>query len=130
MARHNSQRGSLAGHVILVVQRTWAIAHALSSSLEASGAEVLLSVDPRSALGLVEHPHLSAAVLDGNSRELCQQLNARGIRYLLYTGRERADDECASAPIVRKPASPTHVLESVERLLAGLNGYPASIKDP
>ena len=130
MPKHTSQSGSLAGHVILVVQRAWTIAHALSSSLEANGAKVLLSVNSRSALGLVDHPGLSAAVLDGNSRELCRQLNARGIPYLLYTGRLRTDDECAAAPIVRKPASPTHVVESVERLLRGLNGHPASIKDP
>ena len=130
MPRHNSQRSSLAGRVILVVQRTWAIAHALSSLLEANGAEVLLSVDPRSASELVDHPDLSAAILDGNCRELCRQLNARGIPYLLFTGRLRTDDECAAAPIVRKPASPTHVVESVERLLRGLNGHPASIKHP
>jgi hypothetical protein len=64
-----------------------------------------------------------AAVLDGNSRALCRQLNARGIPYLLYTGRPQIGDECAAAPIVRKPVSPTHVVESVERLLMELNGH-------
>ena len=130
MPKHTSQSGSLDGHVILVVQRAWTIAHALSSSLEANGAKVLLSVNSRSALGLVDHPGLSAAVLDGDSRELCRQLNARGIPYVLFTGREQTDGECTAAPIVLKPNSPTHVVESVERLLTGLNGYPASIKDP
>jgi len=130
MPRHNSQRGSLAGRVILVVQRTWVIAQALSSSLEANGAEVLLSVDPRSASGLVDHPDLSAAILDGSSREVCQQLNARGIPYLLYTGSLQIDDACAGAPVVLKPVSPSHVVEGLERLLTGLNGHPASIKDP
>jgi hypothetical protein len=130
MAKHSSQSGSLVGCVVLVVQRTWTIANALSSSFKANGAKVLLSVNSRSALGLVDYPGLSAAVLDGNSRELCWQLDARGIPYVLYTGRVKTDNECAAAPIVRKPATPTRVVESVERLLTGLNGHPASIKYP
>jgi len=123
MAKHRPQSGSLTGRVILVVQRRWVIAHALSASLEANGAEVLLAVNARSASGLLDHPDLSAAILDGNSRALCRQLNARGIPYLLYTGRPQFGDECAAAPIVRKPVSSTHVVESVERLLTGLNGH-------
>jgi DNA-binding response OmpR family regulator len=114
--------------VILVVQRSWSIAQAVSSSFKANGAEVLLSVNPKSALRLVDHPHLSAAVLDSNGPELCRYLDARGIPYVLYTGRKQIADECAAAPVVRKPASPTHVVESVERLLTRLNGYRVSIK--
>ena len=47
--------------MVLVVQRTWTIANALSSSFKANGAKVLLSVNSRSALGLVDYPGLSAA---------------------------------------------------------------------
>ena len=108
----------LKGRVILIVQRVWVIASALASAFEANGAQVLLATNSRSGLAaLADHPHLSAAVLDSRSRELCRQLEVRGIPFLLYTGRDQIGDECAGAPIVRKPASPADVVDRVERLL-------------
>jgi len=108
---------SLNGRVVLIVQRSWVIASALARAFEANGARVLLSTNPSSGLALVSHPLLSAAVLDSNSRELCNQLEARGIPFLFYTARDRIDGGCVRAPIVRKPASPATVIEGVQQLL-------------
>ena len=115
--RRRLRAAPLKGRVVLIVQRVWVIASALSNAFQANGAHVLLAANPRSGLALADHPRLSAAVLNGRSRELCRQLEVRGIPFLLYTGRDQIDDECAEAPIVRKPASPADVVDRVERLL-------------
>jgi len=117
MQRQTTQGGSLDGRVVLIVQRLWVVANALARAFEANGAQVLLATNSRSGLALADHPNLSAAVLDSGSRELCRQLEARGIPFLFYTGRDRINDEFATAPIIRKPASPAEVVDGVEQLL-------------
>jgi hypothetical protein len=102
---------SLEGLVILIFQRGWVIARSLANALEAEGARVLLSAT------VPEHPQPSAAILDSHRPELCQQLKANGVPFLLYTGNQWVHDECAGALIVRKPASPADVVEAVKRLL-------------
>jgi len=102
---------SLEGLVILIFQRGWVIARSLANALEAEGARVLLSAT------VPEHPQPSAAILDSHRLELCQQLKANGVPFLLYTGNQWVHDECAGALIVRKPASPADVVEAVKRLL-------------
>ena len=109
---------SLDGRIVLVVQRSWFIAVMLARAFEENGAKVLLARNSSSGLGLVDHPLLSAAVLDSDSRELCRLLGARGVPYLFYTGRARnIDDEFDTAPVIRKPARPAAVIHGVERLL-------------
>jgi len=117
MKRQTIQGSSLDGRVVLIVQRLWVVANALASAFEANGAQVLLARNSRSGLALANHPNLSAAVLDSGSRELCRQLEARGIPFLFYTGRDRINDAFATAPIIRKPASPAEVVDGVEQLL-------------
>ena len=117
MQRQTTQGGSLDGRVVLIVQRLWVVANALARAFEANRAQVLLATNSRSGLALADHPNLSAAVLDSGSRELCRQLEARGIPFLFYTGRDRINDEFATAPIIRKPASPAEVVDGVEQLL-------------
>jgi|SRR5215831_19388141 len=112
-----SMAGSLDGRVVLVVQRSWLIANNLARALEANGAKVLLATNSSSALRLVDHPLLSAAVLNSDSRELCRLLEARGISFLFYTGRAQIIDEFNTAPVIRKPARPAEVVDGVGRLL-------------
>ena len=108
---------SLDGRVVLIVQRSWFIASILARAFEANGAKVLLATNSSSGLELVGNPLLSAAVLDRASRELCRLLEARGIPFLFYAARDRINDEFATAPIIRKPASPAEVVDGVEQLL-------------
>jgi hypothetical protein len=112
-----SEERPLQGRVILVVQRRWLIARQLGSLLEAKGARALLANSAASGHSLTDVPELCAAVVDSDSAELCHELDARGVPYVLYTGREQAGDECAEAPLVRKPAGPEQVATEVERLL-------------
>jgi DNA-binding response OmpR family regulator len=111
------QGASLEGKVILIVERSWLIATTLAMAFEVKGARVVLS--NKAALDLADHINLSAAVLDSHSGELCKELEARGIPYLMYTAqaREKVRDECAAAPIIGKPASAAEVVARVEQLL-------------
>jgi DNA-binding response OmpR family regulator len=106
---------SLEGKVILIVQRSWLISTALAMAFEVKGARAVLS--NKAASDLPDRINVSAAVLDSHSGELCKELEARGIPYLMYTAREKVRDECAAAPIIEKPASAAEVVARVEQLL-------------
>jgi DNA-binding response OmpR family regulator len=108
---------SLLGCVILIVQRKWAIAHDLSAAFEANDARVLLANNARTALALADAPDLSAAVLDSESRRVCTRLAERSIPFIVYSGREHIDDECAEGLMVRKPATSEAVVVAVKQLL-------------
>jgi len=71
---------------------------------------------------LADAPDLAAAVLDSDSLELCRKLQDRGVPYLMFTGREQVADECAKAPVVRKPARTEEVVAAIERLLLPRGG--------
>jgi hypothetical protein len=75
-------------------------------------------------LKLAEDPDLAAAVLDGDSAQLCRLLDENHIPYVVYSARAYLDDECADATFVPKPASPEEVVASVERLLGPRNHAP------
>src|SRR5262249_15566390 len=103
----------LDGSVVLVVQRSWLIASALARVFEAKGAKVVMAKEPAVALAVLSQ--LDAAVLDGESHELCCLLELRGIAFVLYTARDPRED--ARAPIVGKPAPAEDVVARVEQLL-------------
>jgi DNA-binding response OmpR family regulator len=109
-----SQEPSLFGQVILIVQRRWVLAKSLSSAFEAKGARVLLANNADSGVASADHPHLAAAVLDGQSLQLCRKLGKRSVPFVVYTGFEHVDD---ATTIVRKPARAEQVVASVQRLL-------------
>ena len=60
---------------------------------------------------------LAAAVLDGDSAQLCRLLDQKQIPHVIYSAREQVDEECAEGTFIRKPASVEEVVASVERLL-------------
>ena len=70
---------------------------------------------------------LSAAVLDfgfkdGDSRALCGRLNEREIPYVLHSGYQHLGDACRRGIVVEKPASPSEIIDVLDRLLGGHNG--------
>jgi len=107
---------SLERSLVLVVQRSWLIASALANSFESKGAKVVLAKE--SATASAKLPHLTAAVLDGQSRELGWLLEMRGIPFVLYTARALSEGTFARAPTVEKPAPVADVVARVEELLA------------
>ena len=111
------QGGGLDGQVVLIVQRSWVVATALANSFEEKGASAVLAKVPVPDLAGI--PNLCAAVVDGQSRELCRLLEARGIPFVLYTARNQIEADDAGAPIVLKPAPAAEVVARVESLLGG-----------
>jgi DNA-binding response OmpR family regulator len=111
------QGGGLDGQVVLIVQRNWVIATALAKSFEEKGASAVLA--KVFAPDLTSIPNLCAAVVDGQSRELCRLLEARGIPFVLYTARDQIEADATGVPIVLKPASAAEVVARVESLLSG-----------
>jgi DNA-binding response OmpR family regulator len=108
---------SLSDRAILIVQRQWVVTRSLASAFEAEGVRVLRANSADSGRSLVEQSDLACAVLDSESRELCRMLKSKGIPFVMYTGREVLDDECAGAPVIKKPATPREVVALVKRLL-------------
>ena len=106
---------SLHGRTILIVQQNWIIATALATAFEARGAQALLAKN--SLPDLANVPNVSAAVLGSHSRDLCQQLRARGVPFVVYTGHTKIDHECSAAAIIEKPAPSAEVVARVETLL-------------
>ena len=99
-------------------QRSWLIARNLASAFEAQGARVLSTNNTRSAAAFVDEPGLSVAIVDSARRVICKRLSQRDIPFVVYTGRERMDDECAEGPTIHKPASTEVIVATVKRLLS------------
>ena len=111
--------GPFVGRSILIVQKQWLIAWGLALAFETKGARALLAGGAVAALELADDPDLAAAVVDGDSVQLCRLLEEKRIPYLVYSAREQFDhDKFARATlIIRKPALAGEVVASVERLL-------------
>src|SRR4051794_31770864 len=105
---------SLLGRAILIVQRGWLVSRSLASAFEAEGARVLRAGSPSAGVTLVEQPDLACAVLDSKSHELCRMLKTKGIPFIMYTGTEVIDGECAGAPVILKPAKAQEVVALVK----------------
>jgi DNA-binding response OmpR family regulator len=118
MPRRSAQDRSFHGRVILIVQRTWVIAHGLATAFEVKGAQVVMAREARLGSSLTEIRDLSAAVLDRHNLELCQPLKVRGVPFVLYTGRAVVNHNCAAAAIIRKPAPAAEVVARVEEMLS------------
>ena len=112
------------GRSILIVQKQWGIARDLALAFEKKGARVLSARDAAVGLELANDPDLAAAVLDSDSAQLCRLLNEKQVPYVVHSGSEQLDDECADATFVPKPASPEEVVASVERLLGPRDQAP------
>jgi len=105
-------RRSAQGRVILIVQRSWLIASGLAGAFETTGAKVVIAKNLHADLANI--PNLSAAVLDSASHELCRELEAKAIPFVLYTAQNQFEAES----VIKKPASPKEVVARVEELLA------------
>ena len=113
----------LEGRLILVVEDEPIIALDIVDCFEKAGASVFTARKLEDGMRLATHPDLSAAVLDfglsdGESTELCERLNERGIPFVLHSGfgdiEEQAWATCVAIP---KPAIPDKLVETVARLL-------------
>lgn len=112
----------LTGRSILIVEDESLIALDMASEFGRRGARVHVANSLNRALDLVEADDLSAAVLDhglndGDSSILCERLKERHIPFLIYSGYDEVEGECATAPLIEKPAPMTRVANEIEALL-------------
>jgi DNA-binding response OmpR family regulator len=101
----------LAGRSILLVEDEPLVCLDTMKRLEAAGAKVFAASHLDKALGLADHPDISAGVLDfdlGNadSTLICWRLFDRRIPFLFHTGRVySAFRQWPTAPVILKPAT-------------------------
>jgi DNA-binding response OmpR family regulator len=113
----------LAGHSVLVVEDEPLIAFDIEAALARAGARVLVSNDLRKAVALLEDDRVSAAIVDrklrdGDSAQLCERLQNRGIPFVIYTGFGQTDEAWQRVPHVAKPANPEVLVTTVVGLLS------------
>jgi hypothetical protein len=95
---------------------------------------VLLARCLREVQALVaEHSDLSAAVLDfgledGDTGALCEQLNARGIPFVVNTGYPQVGEACHKGIIVQKPAEGAKLIDTLTACLTPRR--PPSVDGP
>jgi DNA-binding response OmpR family regulator len=112
---------SLKGRSILIVEDQAIISLHIQSILGDVGARIVTAPNLRTALAAVKDSTLSAAIIDylledGNNSEICEQLNARGIPFVLFSGAPRPIGECAQGTYLEKPTTAAKLLASVEAL--------------
>ena len=115
---------ALRGCSILVVEDEPLIALDIVTALEEAGAHTTTTTTVRHALILVEHDGLSAAIMDhalgdGDSRQLCARLKARGIPYVSYRGFGPVEGASETSLHISKPVAMDVLMSAVEGLLAG-----------
>jgi CheY-like chemotaxis protein len=100
----------LSGRSILVVEDEPLVCLDIATRLQAAGANVFSASHLEKALGLAEHPDLSAGVLDfdlGNadSTAVCWKLLDRRLPFVFHSGRVySAFQQWPRAPVILKPA--------------------------
>jgi DNA-binding response OmpR family regulator len=112
----------LAGRSVLVVEDDPIIVLDILQGLEAAGASVSRARSVSDALGKVECPNLSAAVLDhglsdGDASQICARLDERNIPFVIYSGYSHIEGPCSEGEHLRKPVRPQVLVAVVVDLL-------------
>lgn len=116
------QSTSLAGRIVLIVEDEPLIAVDIVAAFERAGAATLVARSLATAIRLVEHDGLSAAVVDfglgdGDADALCGRLTARGIPFILHSGYTHVGDAGRGGTVIPKPANPEKLIKTIVALL-------------
>ena len=112
----------LDAQTILVVEDEPFILLEIQRILEEVGARVLTARSVREALALLSAERFTASILDyrlqgGTADDLCHQLTARRIPFVIYSGYSNVEGECTKWEIVSKPADPQLLVSRVLSVL-------------
>ena len=112
----------LDAQTILVVEDEPFILLEIQRILEEVGACVLTARSVREALALLAAEPVTASILDyrlqgGTADDLCHQLTARKIPFVIYSGYSNVEGECKRWEIVSKPADPQLLVARVLNVL-------------
>ena len=114
----------LQGCVVLVVEDEALIALDIAQSLKDAGSEVIISRTLDDAIKQAELPNLNAAVIDHvlhdglTTSDVCAKLKERNVPFIVYSGYNKLEGECASGELVHKPASPQMLVTTLRGVLA------------
>ena len=111
----------LTGRSILVIEDEAIIALEFSAALEQDGATVLMARSIKDALAHIGNGNVSAAIVDrvltdGLCTPICEQLNARGIPFVMHSGYGDLDVPCLAGVHYPKPASRFDMVREIESL--------------
>lgn len=115
---------ALHGRAVLIVEDEPLIAMDIETTLTATGAHFTTTNSLDHALILVEHDHLSVAILDhsmGNEDNtvLYKRLSERGIPFLIYSAHYLPENRRSGGAFLSKPALPQTLVAAVEDLIRG-----------
>jgi DNA-binding NtrC family response regulator len=107
---------------ILVAEDEPFILCEIQRTLEEAGARVLTAMSVQEALALLDTEDVTASILDyrlqgGTADDLCHQLTARRIPFVIYSGYPNVEGECKRWEILSKPADPQLLVTRVLRVL-------------
>lgn len=94
----------------------------VQQGLEAPGARVITAQTVEEALRLLGSHPITASVLDfklkgGTADDLCHELTARKIPFVIYSGYTNVKGDCNKREIVQKPADPRELVTRVLKVL-------------
>jgi DNA-binding NtrC family response regulator len=112
----------LEAQTILVVEDEPFILLEIQRILEEAAARVLTARSVQEALALLAAERVTASILDyrlqgGTADDLCHQLTAQKIPFVIYSGYPNVEGECKRWEIVSKPADPQLLVTRVLRVL-------------
>jgi len=120
----NLSSKALAGRSILIVEDEPLVALEVHAAFRATGASIVSAANTKEALRIISLPDLSAAVVDinlggGDCWLVCQRLSERGVPFVFYTGKARADilRQWPEAPVLTKLADKQTVVQTVAGVL-------------
>jgi DNA-binding response OmpR family regulator len=107
---------------ILVVEDEPFILMEIERTLEDAGARVLTARTVQEALHVLATEEVTASILDyrlqgGTADDLCHQLTAQKIPFVIYSGYANVEGECKKWDIVAKPADPQLLVTRVLSVL-------------
>jgi DNA-binding NtrC family response regulator len=121
----------LDSQTILVVEDEPFILMEIQRTLEDVGACVLTARSVQEALALLAAERVTASILDyrlqgGTADDLCHQLTAMKIPFVIYSGYSNVEGECKKWEILAKPADPQLLVTRVMSVLvaSALPGGP------
>jgi DNA-binding response OmpR family regulator len=119
----SNMSGPLVGHIVLIVEDEPLVALDVADCLRDAGAETLMARTVRDAIRKAVSAEFTAAVLDhglsdGDTSEVCETLTGRSIPFVVYSGYSKLQGPCSDGELVRKPATPQHLVSRLVEALA------------
>lgn len=113
---------TLDGHLILLVEDEPFIQLDVQQGLEDAGAGVRAAQTVEEAFELLRVHPITASVLDfklggGTADDLCHELTARKIPFVIYSGYKDVEGDCNKWEIVHKPADTRDLVARVLKVL-------------